>query len=335
MKRRIKIVAVSLVIFLVAELTVITNVEAEQITLTSNEGHVIVVDKNGEGDYKTIQEAINNAQPGSTVYVKKGEYREIIDLKKQISLIGEDKDSTLINPISEKNKYAIRLGAPGAKIQSISIKNGAPGLYTNGVRVTSSKTEIHDCDIYDTPVGIAIWTSDNIIDNCNFWGCNDEGIVLIGTSYSECNNNIITNCIFHGNCDGIELQYSSSNTIANCEFYDNTHTGIDAIASSNDKNTISNCRIYNNGVHGIYLSSSSENQIIDCFVSDNDDGNIVMNEYSKNNQITSNSDSNSEDNKVSKKDILHSFLSRKSNPNTWRILSILKFLFLFKEKYKF
>jgi len=329
MKRRIKITAVSLIIFLVAELIMITNVSAEQIVLTHNEGQIIV-DKNGNGDYKTIQEAINNVQPGSTVYVRKGEYSEIIEIKKQISLIGEDKDSTLINPISEKNKYAICLGAPGIKIQGLSIKNGAPGLYTSGIRVTSSKTEISDCNIYDTPVGIAIWTSNNIIDNCNFWGCSDEGIVLLGSSYSECNNNKITNCIFRDNCDGIELQYSSSNTITNCEFYDNTHTGIDAIASSNDKNIISNCRIYNNEVHGIYFSSSSENQIIDCSVYDNEDGNIVMNKCSDDNQIISNSESSSEDNTASKRNILHYFLSRISNhPHIQRILSIFKCLTAF------
>ena len=52
-----------------------TNVQAEQIVLTNSGEHIIIVDKNGEGDYKTIQEAINNAQSGSTVYVKKGEYK--------------------------------------------------------------------------------------------------------------------------------------------------------------------------------------------------------------------------------------------------------------------
>jgi len=325
MKRRIKIAVASLTIVLMAELTIASNVQAIQVSQTNNNEQILIVDKSGEGDYKTIQEAINHAQPGFTVYVKKGEYSEIIDIKKQITLIGEDRESTLINPISDKNKYAIRLGAPEAKISCLSINNGAPGLYTTGVRVTSSKTEIRDCNIYDTPVGIAIWTSNNIIDNCNFRGCNDEGIVLIGTSYSECNNNIITNCTFRENCDGIELQYSSSNTISNSEFYNNTHTGIDAIASGNDKNTIINCSIYNNKVHGIYLSSSSENQIIDCIIYDNKDGNIVMNKYSENNQIISNSDSISEDNKVNIKEMLQSFISIRSKLNMQRIISILNY----------
>ncbi|MCK5635862.1 MAG: right-handed parallel beta-helix repeat-containing protein [Thermoplasmatales archaeon] len=322
MKRRIKITAISLIAFILAELAMVTGVYAQEIELEPQDYHIIV-DKNGNGDYKTIQDAVNNAEPGSIIYVKNGEYNEIIDIKKQITLIGEDKDYTLINPISDKNKYAVRLGAPGVILKSLSIKNGAPGLYTSAVRVTSSNTEIRDCNFYETPVGIVIWTSNNIIDNCNFWDCTDEGIALIGTSYSDCSYNKITNCVFYDNCDGIELQYSSNNVISNCTIYDNSHTGIDAISSSNDNNIISNCEIYSNEVHGIYLSSSSENQIIECSIYDNDDGNIIMRGNSENNQIISNSDSNSEDNKLSLRERISSFLSITSNPIVERLLSIM------------
>ncbi|MCK4365850.1 MAG: right-handed parallel beta-helix repeat-containing protein [Thermoplasmatales archaeon] len=322
MKRRIKIVAISLIAFILAELAMVTGVYAQEIELEPQE-YRIIVDKNGNGDYKTIQDAVNNAEPGSIIYVKNGEYKEIIDIKKQITLIGEDKDYTLINPISDKNKYAVRLGAPGLILKGLSIKNGAPGLYTSAIRVTSSNTEIRDCNIYETPVGIVVWTSNNIIDNCNFWACTDEGIALIGTSYSDCSNNKITNCVFRENCDGIELQFSSSNTITDCTIYDNSHTGIDAISSSNDNNIISNCEIYNNEVHGIYLSSSSENQIIDCSIYDNDDGNIIMRGNSENNQIISNSDSNSEDSEVSFGDRIFNFLSIISNPIVKRLISIM------------
>jgi parallel beta-helix repeat protein len=298
MKRAIRIVSLTLLTAILLNLTVVMNVQAEQITLTNNEKNTIIVDINEDGDYKSIQEAINNAQPGSKIYIKKGEYCEIINIKKQIELIGEDKEHTLINPVSESNKFAINLGAPNAKIRDLSIKNRGPGLYTSGVRITASSTEIDNCKIYDTPVGIAIWTSDNIIKDCYFKGCKDEGIALLGTSYSDCNNNKIINSVFQENCDGIELQYSSRNTIDNCEFYDNTHSGIDAIASSNDENIISNCEIYNNEAQGVYLASSSDNQIIDCLISDNKNGNVVMSKNSYNNEITYTDSNNIDDEEV-------------------------------------
>ena len=184
--------------------------------------------------------------------------------------------------------YAIRISTPKVTIKNLKITNQAPGLYTTGIRISASETTIENCDLYNTPIGILTWTSENIINKCKFWGCQDEGIALIGSKYSECNSNIITNCIFYKNCDGLELQYSSKNRITGCEFYDNTHTGIDAIASSNNENTISNCKIYNNMVHGIYLSSSSKNQITNCYISDNTDGNILMDGDSIDNQISLN-----------------------------------------------
>ena len=291
---------VLITIFVLAEINIIATIHAENIPLENNLKQSIIVSKNGDGDYTTIQEAVDNAPEGSIIYVKKGSYNEIINIKKELNLIGEDKTNTVINPISEKNKYAIRLGAPGSIIKNFSITNGAPGLYTTGIRITASKTEIHNCNIYDNPVGIASWSSDGIIDNCKFCGCKDEGIALIGNSLSGCNRNKITNCIFYENCDGIELQYSSNNTISDCEFYENTHTGIDAIASSNNNNTISNCKIHDNEVHGIYLSASSDNKILDCSILNNDDGNVVMNEYSHNNEIKTSVDSNLSSIKTSK-----------------------------------
>jgi len=283
MRGRALKVTIFLAMFMLAEINIAAHIPAYESS-ENNLEQITIVGKDG-GEYETIQEAVDNAPEGTTVLVKAGKYNETIDIKKAIYLIGENKETTIINSISEKNKYALRLGAPGAMVKNLSITNGAPGLYSTGIRMSASKTEIYNCNIYNTPVGIVAWTSDNIIDNCSFWGCKDEGIALIGSQHSKCNNNTITNCTFYDNCDGIELQYSSNNTIDNCEFFRNTHAGIDAIASSNNDNTISNSKIHDNAVHGIYLSGSSRNKITACSISRNTDGNVVMSKNSLDNII--------------------------------------------------
>lgn len=283
-ERRIKKTGIFLASIILLQLIVVIGTSAESITQYS--GKDIIVDINGSGDYTSIQKAIDDSNPGSKIYVKNGNYPEVIEIKKSITLIGENKEKTIINPTSQKNKYAVLLAANYITITDFSIHNKASGIYTSAVRITESNNEIDNCNFFDTPIGIVLWSSNNIISNSNFWGCSDEGIALIGSSYSKCEENTIINCTFYDNCDGIELQYSSKNYIADCEFYDNTHTGIDAIASDNNENTITNCKIYDNAVHGIYLSSSHENKIIDCEVYDNEDDNIVFSKYSKNNIIT-------------------------------------------------
>jgi parallel beta-helix repeat protein len=299
MKGRIKKTMITTAIMILLQVTLVFLVQSETINQT-NDNSLIIVDKNGNGEYTSIQEAINHATSGSTIYIKNGEYPEIIQIKKTVWLIGEDKDSTLINPISEENKYAIYVGAPNIKIKNMGVTNGAPGLYSQGIKISSKNTEIDNCKIFNTPVGIAVWTDENKIYNSTFYGCKDEGIALLGSSKNPCNNNIISDCIFYDNCDGIELQHSSYNTILNCKFYDNTHTGIDAIVSDNNENVISDCEIINNRVNGIYLSSSDNNKIIDCNIQDNADGDIVMNKYSENNEIIQNEISEEKTQDISK-----------------------------------
>ena len=289
MKGRYEKVSIITILFIILEIVITNTCYATDSISTEKQRYIKVVDQNGKGDYTSIQEAIDKESKGTTIYIKNGFYNEILNINKKINLIGENKENTIIQSESLQNKYSICLNAPGIIIEKLSIKNTGPGLYTSGIKITAPETQIIDCYIYETPVGIAVFTSNNVINNCEFYGCSDEGIVLLGTSYSDCKNNKITNCIFYENCDGIELQYSTDNTIANCEFYNNTHTGIDAIASSNDRNTILSCKIYNNDVHGLYLSSSSYNKIIDCNILNNDNGNIVMNKNSEFNEIISKS----------------------------------------------
>lgn len=261
-------------IFLVSEITVsaehnLEHKSEEESNLVKHKNYdlyeKIIVDKNSDdADYKSIQDAIDSALTGSTIYVKKGTYNEILYIYKKINLMGEKKGKTFINVESKKNSYAVVVTASGVNISGFSISNNGPGLYAMGIKIIASQTTVEDCDIYNTPIGIAVWSSKNTISNCNFWGCEDEGIAFLGSSVSDCNDNLVTNSEFFNNCDGIELQYSSNNIITNSTFYDNTHAGIDAISSSNDNNVISYCDLYDNEVFGIYLSRSSGNQITRC-----------------------------------------------------------------------
>ena len=325
MKGKYKVISIIIILFIFLEIIFTSTCYATDSILKEKHKNIKIVDKNGEGDYTSIQEAINNEPEGTTVYIKRGFYNEILNINKKINLIGENKENTIIQSESKQNKCSISLNTPEIVIEKLSIKNSGPGLYTSAIKITASKTQIKNCSIYETPVGIVIFTSNNIINNCEFYGCTDEGIVLLGTSYSECKNNIITNCKFYENCDGIELQYSTDNIIANCEFFNNTHTGIDAIISSNDRNIISSCKIYNNNVHGLYLSSSSYNKIIDCNILNNGNGNVVMYKNSENNEIISKSKNNLENKKENYiKGIIYLILSKKFDKLFVGIISILK-----------
>jgi len=216
----------------------------------------------------TIQDAINNAQPNSTIILPAGTFTEILTINKPLHLKGEGTTRTFLSPTSANNGYAIRIIAKGVTLSDLDITNQGSGLYTTGVKISACNTTIQNCTFHDTPIGIAIWSSENTISGCDFSACDDEGIVLLGTSTSECHNNIITSCTFHKNCDGIELQYATDNMITSCIFTQNTHAGIDAIESNNNNNIISHCEFSNNQGFGLYLARSSNNLITQCTFSD-------------------------------------------------------------------
>src|SRR4030042_7035615 len=56
-----------------------------------------IVDDDGPADFSTIQEAINAADDGDTVFVRNGTYYEHIVINKTISLIGENPEDTIID----------------------------------------------------------------------------------------------------------------------------------------------------------------------------------------------------------------------------------------------
>jgi len=168
-----------------------------------------------------------------------------------------------IDVASKKNGYAIKVDTPGAVIRDINIRNNGQGIYTTGIKIVADFVTIENCNVFDTPVGIAIWSSNNIIINCTFWGCKDEGIVLLGQSHLGANNNTFINCVFYNCCDGVELQHSSNNTFMNCRFLNNYHAGINGIHNNNNNNSFFSCEFVDN-LYAIYFNESEGNEFINC-----------------------------------------------------------------------
>ncbi|HET9054638.1 MAG TPA: pectinesterase family protein, partial [Cyclobacteriaceae bacterium] len=85
---------------------------------THAQGKKVTVAADGSGDFKTIQAAVNalpdHAQVRLTIFVKNGTYAEklvIPSWKTKITLIGEDKDKTIItwNDYSGKEVNGVKL----------------------------------------------------------------------------------------------------------------------------------------------------------------------------------------------------------------------------------
>ena len=73
-------------------------------TSVASDGNVIYVDDDGGADYTNIQDAIDAASDGDTIFVYQGIYHEQIVINKEISVVGEDRDITIIDCFEMKDE---------------------------------------------------------------------------------------------------------------------------------------------------------------------------------------------------------------------------------------
>ena len=186
-------------------------------------------------NYTTIQEAINNANDNDTIFVRNGMYHEHVVVDKKLSLIGENRDITIID--GDGTGVVVYLGT-NATITNFTIRNGA-----YGIKIWS---------YYLTPV-----YSDNAINNTKIVDNLYGGICVRG-----CANNTITNNIIANNTlFGIHLWHAGNNTIINNTVVKNGH-GIDFYGNSNDNILRNNNMTDNTYNFGLILREETRNFVI-------------------------------------------------------------------------
>ena len=112
-----------------------------------NENKSYLVSIQGKGNYSSINEAINYASNNDTIFVSNGTYFENITITKPIELIGEDKNTTIIN--GNGLGTVIYISADYVKIRGFTITNGGPQLHNRdaGIKIESNYYTISDCNI--------------------------------------------------------------------------------------------------------------------------------------------------------------------------------------------
>ena len=261
--------------------TIVTDVVIEKtIDAIPSTGKTIYVDDDADPSWynetqvKTIQEGVNNATTGDTVYVYNGTYYELVTVYKQLDLIGDSRENTIIDGGGSGTIVCVDEEIYEVNISTFTIRNGKYGILLDS---ESSDNIVTNCDIYDfTRYGIYIcWGAyDNTVTNCDIYNSigtsHGIGIGLYHYSY----DNVVTNCnIYNIKYDGIAAYGDSSNEISNCNIYNVGYSGIELDETSGEyPGTITNCSVYNCGT-GISINEGSNNNIItDCSTYNNEYG---------------------------------------------------------------
>ena len=203
-----------------------------------------VVSIDGKGDYSSIHEAVDSASDNDTIFVSKGIYFENINITKPLELIGEDKDTTIID--GNGSSVVIDISADYVKISGFTITNSG-SVPADGIKIGSSYDTISDC---------------NISLNKNY------GIYLYPNP--KASNNIIKFDTFYENGYGIYTNNANVNNISSNIFTYNTQYGVYLELSSND-NILSENRFTDNN-YAIRVRGSMLNTIINNWILNNNYG---------------------------------------------------------------
>lgn len=220
-----KLIVVGIIILLLYCNIPITTLSDENSGNLSSK--TLYVGGSGPGNYTKIQDAIDNASTGDTVFVYTGIYgTETTTIDKTIRLIGEGKNSTIVDggetddvivitaDYVEISGFTIRnSGEENVGIDILSSNNTVKGnIITNnhydGIRLTCSElnkktnyNKIYNNTICsNTYVGIGIYSADynSILPSYmsifnNFISENGVGISIFNTIYNSIHDNLITN----------------------------------------------------------------------------------------------------------------------------------------------
>jgi len=165
-------------------------------------------------DFLSIQEAINHANEGDTVFVRNGTYFGSVVVDRSISLVGENNQSTIID--GEGYRTVLKVIANNVEVTRFTIRNGWE--YDNcGIYVNSSGNLVSENIVAGNFYGCRFWVSANNSLLGNRISNNVYGIRLD----SSPNNDISGNSITENYDYGISLQTSPTSTVSGNNIADN------------------------------------------------------------------------------------------------------------------
>jgi len=175
-------------------------------------GNTLYVGGSGPNNYTKIQDAVDNASNEDTVFVYNGEYNDYypdgqfgytVKVNKEIKLLGEDRNHTIINGTG--HAITVRVSANNVEINGFTIQNGG-GSFCGGVRIMDGKirTRVRYNIIKNNNAGVFMMFNRDVDIRNNIIENNGNGIYVYDSTTTDIMDNIIAN-----NTNGIVIVYGN------------------------------------------------------------------------------------------------------------------------------
>lgn len=205
------------------------------------------------GDYESIGEAVEAAEPGAIIIVGSGTYRENINITKPVFLrSSRGAEKTTIIAADPKRPALIVQGTSDVTILAFTIK----GSHLAGILIEKSKNiKVHHSTVTDNENGLLILN----IEGCSIFGNNFDRNHSYGLYLNESSScSIRSNSISNNGDKGVFIFSSHNNVISRNKANMNKWNGM-LIWSSNN-NVIKENRTLRN-MFGMVTGESSNNKL--------------------------------------------------------------------------
>ena len=214
-----------------------------------------IVDDDGPADFPTIQEAVDAANGGDVIFVKAGTYYEHVVVNKSVSLVGENKVTTIIDG-SGTTKPIVWVKTNNVNVSEFGIRNAVNR--TGILMQDSSASSITNNIITDTHYGVMVQGSSGVMVSSNTLINNDGHGLEIDWSNDI---NVVGNYISNNTNQGIYVYDSRGCNILENIIVDNDWSGI--LIQEEGFNLVSHNIIRNNGpVGGVWLFSGTRYNVV-------------------------------------------------------------------------
>jgi parallel beta-helix repeat protein len=251
MKR--KWLAIGIILLFVGTCIIPAIAQGTKKPLPTSRGNWLYVGGSGPGNYTMIQDAVDNATDNDTVFVYDDSspyYESVVINKTSISLIGEDKNTTVIDG-SKTMGSAVIIYVDNVKIAGLMMINGWAGIYMN----SQFNTIIGNNICFNEYSGIYFEDgSSNVIAGNTIYKNGNFGVFLEFVSTVDIIDNVISS-----NEDGIGIFDSHDINLIDNVIFSNNDTGANIYATHIC--TITGNIISNNSKEGMLISMSSDNLI--------------------------------------------------------------------------
>lgn len=246
----------------------------------------IVVSAKGDGDFRTLAEALQKVATGGRILLRPGLYREALILDKAVEIIGDGRRQEIV--IANASANCLLMQTTRATVRGLTLRQEKDRTKVRkslfAVDIAQGNLILEDCDITSESlscIGIHKELTDPLIRRCRIQGSADSGIYFfdraggrveecdisnsrnVGVAIAEGAAPTLRQCSIRDGSDaGLVVWDGAAGLIEECNIFANAKANVGISEAGNP--ILRNCRIYAGGNSGVFVHDRGQGRLEDC-----------------------------------------------------------------------